>query len=181
MGVGLQSEDHVVSGAGRARLSSRAMSRLVSVTVGTVVIVLGGCSTAGPEVVTSVMEAQDQATAEFREVVALDPQTWSGATPQPVPNDCTANGHRGVQFTYFTESEKPSNPRSLVRAAARRWKDEGYRIEEVSIPVDAETGDISAVTARAAGKPSASMAGTTIRAHLYVNSVCVRGDPDSYR
>jgi len=181
MDVDLRPEGRVTSGTRRAHPSSRARSRFVRLMVSTVVIALGGCSTAGPGVVTSVKESQDQAIAEFRAVVALDPQTWSGEAPQPVPNDCTAEGHRGVQFTYFTEVDKPSNPRSLVRAAARRWKDEGYRIEEVSIPVDAETGDISAVTARAAGKPSASMAGTTIRAHLYVNSVCVRGDPDSYR
>lgn len=126
-------------------------------------------------------ESRSQAESEFKDVVALAPGTWPDGVPIPVPNDCTVDGGKGVQFTYFVEADAPEDPKRLVGDAKKHWSGQGYELTETEKHFDDATGAIYAVVAKADGKPSASMSASKIRAHVYVNSICVPGDPDEYR
>ena len=160
------------------------MSTFQTAALGVILILAmstAGCSKTGNEKSMTVKQVQAQAIAELQAVVALAPETWGQDLPRPVPNDCTIGAERGVQFTYFIEADSPSDPEGLVHAASERWEQQGYRLTKTRTNIDADHGDIFAVVAKATGKPSASMSATIIRAHVYVNSVCVKGDPDEYR
>ncbi|MFJ3380296.1 hypothetical protein ACIPJ2_07790 [Curtobacterium sp. NPDC090217] len=146
-----------------------------------VAAVVTGCSTTGGREPMTAKESRSQAESEFKKVVALAPGTWPDGVPTPVPNDCTVDGGKGVQFTYFVEADAPEDPKRLANDAKKHWTDQGYELTETEKHIDEATGAIYAVVAKADGKPSASMSASKIRAHVYVNSICVPGDPDEYR
>lgn len=143
--------------------------------------VVTGCSTTGSHEAMTAKESRSQAESEFKNIVALAPGTWPDEVPAPVPNDCTVDGGKGVQFTYFVEADAPDDPKRLVSDAKKHWTDQGYELTATEKHIDEATGAIYAVVAKADDRPSASMSASRIRAHVYVNSICVSGDPDDYR
>lgn len=148
---------------------------------GTIVLALSGCGMAGPGKTMTIDEARSQAVTELRSVLELAPDTWPQEVPKPVANDCQVNGHTAVQFSYYVEVDRPDDPQVLVGQASEHWRKQGYELATTRTEMDAATGDVSAVVARADGKPRASIAATKIRAHVNVDSRCVLGDPDDYR
>lgn len=160
------------------RAFSRGVSGLLAVAA---VAALGACSSSEPSRTVSVGAAKAQAVSELRSVLALAPDTWPQEVPQPVANDCEVGGRTAVQFSYFVEVVRPADPEALVERTGAHWKREGYELSTTRTEMDPETGTVSAVVARADGKPRASIAATTVRAHVSVDSRCVAGDPDDHR
>ncbi|KTR04589.1 hypothetical protein NS184_11590 [Curtobacterium luteum] len=160
------------------RAPSRSVAGLLAVAA---IAALGACSSAGPTRPVSVEAAQAQAVSELRSVLALAPDTWAQGVPQPVVNDCKVDGRKAVQFSYFVEVVRPADPEALVDRTGAHWKREGYELLRTRTEMDPETGTVTAVVARADGKPRASIAATRVRAHVSVDSLCVPGDPDDHR
>ncbi|MEK6343657.1 MAG: hypothetical protein V4737_07410 [Curtobacterium sp.] len=134
-------------------------------------IALSGCATGavhGPE---SVGAAKAQAVAELRSVLTLARDTWPQDVPRRVAHDCEVDGRKAVQFSYFVEVERPDDPEALVERTGAHWKREGYELPTTHTEMDAETGAVSAVVARATDKPRASIAATKVRVNVY--SLCV--------
>ncbi|WJX99867.1 hypothetical protein [Curtobacterium sp. 458] len=160
------------------RALPQGVSALLAVTA---VAALGACSSSEPSLAVSVDAAKAQAVSELRSVLALAPDTWPPDVPQHVANDCEVGGRTAVQFSYFVEALRPADPEALVERTGARWKREGYELSTTRTEMDPETGTVSAVVARADGKPRASTAATRVRAHVSVDSLCVAGDPDGHR
>ncbi|MFS0730045.1 hypothetical protein ABC270_08205 [Curtobacterium sp. 1P10AnD] len=135
----------------------------------------------------TIDEARSQAVTELRSVLELAPDVWPQDVPTPVANGCRLDGEKAVQFSYYVEVVDPTDPQSLVEQASEHWTKQGYEVSKTQTEMDAETGDVYAVVARARArarahdKPRASIAATKIRAHVNVDSACVVGDPDNYR
>jgi uncharacterized lipoprotein len=143
-------------------------------------ITLAGCAHSSKGAAMTVDEARAAAVKELRSVVALGGADWPGV-PDPAVNDCSVDGAKGVQFTYFVAVKKPKDPKSLVDTAARFWKEHGYTVERSSNSIGGEAGTEYTANASADGKPHPSIGATNLLAHIYVDSVCVKGDPDDYR
>ncbi|MBT1585749.1 hypothetical protein [Curtobacterium flaccumfaciens] len=140
-----------------------------------------GCGTTGAGKTMTIDEARSEAVTELRSVLELAPDTWPQEVPKPVANDCKVDGQTAVQFSYFVEVAEPGDPESLVEEAGDHWKQRGYELSTTTSEMDAATGKVYAIVARAKDKPRASIAATKVRAHVNVDSVCVLGDPDDYR
>ncbi|MCA5925000.1 hypothetical protein [Curtobacterium oceanosedimentum] len=146
-----------------------------------IALALSGCGIIGPGKPLTVDEARSQAVTELRSVLELAPDTWPQEVPEPAANDCQVDGQKAVQFSYYVEVDGPDDPQVLVEQAGEHWRKQGYELTTTQTEMDAATGDVSAVVARAEGKPRASIAATRIGAHVNVDSRCVVGDPDDYR
>ena len=161
------------------RLARKTMT--AAAVAGTMALVLAGCGTTRAENTMTIDEARAQAVTELRSVLELAPDVWPQDVPEPVANDCQLDDEKAVQFSYYVEVVEPADPQSLVKQASEYWTKQGYEVSKTQTEMDAETGDVYAVVARADDKPRASMAATKVRAHVNVDSACVVGDPDDYR
>ncbi|GAH39121.1 unnamed protein product, partial [marine sediment metagenome] len=160
---------------------TRRARKTMTAAAGTMALVLAGCGTTRAENTMTIEEARSQAVTELRSVLELAPDVWPQDVPTPVANDCRLNGEKAVQFSYYVEVVEPADPQALVEQTSKHWTKQGYEVSKTQTEMDAETGDVYAVVARADDKPRASIAATKIRAHVNVDSACVIGDPDDYR